>query len=161
GIGLWKAWSRCFAGAVQVRRGELENGLERLRSEFAQRPETRQLPRYMVLLGELALALAAHGEWDESKTTIEEALMRAERRGACPDRRTGIRALTIAMPAFLSLDRVQDTREQLGVGRSVWRTWFLNPPPGTREPQAFLIEYGPGFVLQTHFHDVDEYQVVV
>ena len=81
GIELWKAWSRCFRGAVQVRRGELAEGLERLRGEFAQRPETRLLPRYMVLLGELALALAANGEWAESKATIEEALTRAERHG--------------------------------------------------------------------------------
>jgi rubredoxin len=43
----------------------------------------------------------------------------------------------------------------------VWRTFFMNPPAGTREPQAFLIEYGPGVLLQTHFHDVDEFQVVV
>ena len=56
---------------------------------------------------------------------------------------------------------MQGTREQLGAGREVWRTFFLNPPAGTREPQAFLIEYGPGFMLQTHYHDVDEYQVVV
>jgi len=81
GIELWKAWSRCFSGAVQVRRGELAEGLERLRGEFAQHPETRLLPRYMVLLGELALALAASGEWDESKATIEEALTRAEHHG--------------------------------------------------------------------------------
>src|SRR6185295_14255381 len=74
GIELWRAWSRCFGGAVQVRRGELAAGLEHLRAEFAQRPETRQLPRYMVLLGELAAALAAQGECDEAKASIEEAL---------------------------------------------------------------------------------------
>jgi len=64
------------------------------------------------------------------------------------------------VPSFVSLGQVQGTREQLGAGRAVWRTFFLNPPQGTHEPQAFLIEYGPGFVLQTHYHDVDEYQVV-
>ena len=65
------------------------------------------------------------------------------------------------MTGFVSLEEVRGMREQLGAGREVWRTFFLNPPAGTREPQAFLIEYGPGFVLPTHYHDVDEYQVVV
>jgi predicted ATPase/DNA-binding winged helix-turn-helix (wHTH) protein len=81
GIALWQAWGRCFAGAVQVRRGDLEGGLERLRSAFVRHPETRLLPRYMVLLGELAVALAAHGELDEAKATVEEALSRAEGHG--------------------------------------------------------------------------------
>ena len=66
------------------------------------------------------------------------------------------------MATFVSLGDVHDAREWLGsAGREVWRTFFLNPAAGSREPQAFLIEYGPGVVLQTHFHDVDEYQVVL
>ena len=81
GIELWQAWSRVFSGAVQVRRGDLEGGLERLRAQFVRHPETRVLPRYMVLLGELTVALAAHGEWDEAKATVDEALARAEGHG--------------------------------------------------------------------------------
>ena len=66
------------------------------------------------------------------------------------------------MAEFIAVDARRGDRVWLGSpGREVWRTWLLDPPAGTREPQAFLIEYGPGVVLQTHFHDVDEFQVVV
>jgi predicted ATPase len=81
GIELWHAWSRCFRGAVQVRRGDLAGGLEQMRRHFVRHPETRLLPRYMVLLGELALALAADGQIDESEATVAEAVARAERHG--------------------------------------------------------------------------------
>ena len=67
-----------------------------------------------------------------------------------------------AVAGFVSLGDRRNGPEYLGSpGRDVWRTFFLNPPAGMRAPQAFLIEYGPGVVLQTHFHDVDEFQVVV
>ncbi len=78
GISLWRDWSRCFAGAVQVKSGDLEGGLQILRSEFTDRPETRKLPRYMVLLGELASALALHGDFEDATAAITEALARAE-----------------------------------------------------------------------------------
>jgi uncharacterized Zn-binding protein involved in type VI secretion len=61
---------------------------------------------------------------------------------------------------------VAASREHLGTpGHEVCRTWFLKPPAvdrlQDRLPQAFLVEYTPGCVLRTHFHDVDEFQVVV
>ncbi|MEO8523509.1 MAG: rubredoxin [Caldimonas sp.] len=66
------------------------------------------------------------------------------------------------MTKIVSLDDVKATREQLGTpGHEIWRTFFLGPPAGTRDPQAFLVEYAPGRVLQTHFHDADEFQIVV
>ena len=79
GISLWQAWSRCFSGAVRVRQGDLEGGLLLLRGELTDHPETRLLPRNMVLLGELASALAANAEFDEASAAINEALQRAER----------------------------------------------------------------------------------
>jgi predicted ATPase/DNA-binding winged helix-turn-helix (wHTH) protein len=79
GIALWQAWSRCFSGALLVRRGDIETGVLLLRGEFTEHPETRLLPRYMVLLGELAAALAARGEFEEALAAISEALGRAER----------------------------------------------------------------------------------
>jgi predicted ATPase/DNA-binding winged helix-turn-helix (wHTH) protein len=79
GIALWQAWSRCFAGAVMLRRGDIEGGMQRLRSEFTEHPGIRQLPRYMVLLGELAMGLAACGDHAEAHGAIDEALARAER----------------------------------------------------------------------------------
>ena len=79
GIALWQAWSRCFGGALRFRRGDIEAGLKLLRDEFTDHPETRQLPRYMVLLGELASALAARSEHAEALAAIDEALARAHR----------------------------------------------------------------------------------
>ena len=66
------------------------------------------------------------------------------------------------MAQFVTLAAVQAKREQLGTpGQEIWRTVFLHAPQGTRLPQAFLIEYASGRVLRTHFHDVDEFQVVL
>ena len=63
---------------------------------------------------------------------------------------------------LVALDDMADTREQLGTpGQEIWRTFFLKPEPGSRAPQAFLVEYAPGRVLATHYHDVDEFQIVV
>ena len=66
------------------------------------------------------------------------------------------------MNQMVELEDVTASREQLGTtGSEIWRTWFLKPAAGTRLPQAFLVEYAPGRVLRTHFHDVDEFQIVV
>ena len=66
------------------------------------------------------------------------------------------------MSNVVALADVQGTKEQLGTpGNEIWRTHFLKPVPGTGEPQAFLIEYAPARILRTHFHDVDEFQIVV
>ena len=66
------------------------------------------------------------------------------------------------MTNFVALDDVLATQEQLGTpGSEIWRTHFLKPAAGTRLPQAFLVAYAPGRVLRTHFHDVDEFQIVV
>ena len=66
------------------------------------------------------------------------------------------------MTSFVAWDDVQGSREQLGTpGSEIWRTHFLKPVQGTREPQAFLVEYAPARALRVHFHDVDEFQIVV
>lgn len=66
------------------------------------------------------------------------------------------------MTTFISLDDVSATREQLGTpGQEIWRTFFLKPAPGTRGAQAFIVQYAPGRVLRTHFHDADEFQIVI
>lgn len=36
----------------------------------------------------------------------------------------------------------------------------MQPPKGTRLPQAFLVENTPHRHLRTHFHDVDQFQVI-
>ena len=66
------------------------------------------------------------------------------------------------MTQFVTLAAVQANREQLGTpGQEIWRTMFLQAAQGTRLPQAFLIEYATEKVLRLHFHDVDEFQVVL
>ena len=66
------------------------------------------------------------------------------------------------MTTFVAWDDVQATREQLGTpGSEILRTHFLKPDPRTREPQAFLVEYAPARALRAHFHDVDEFQIVM
>jgi rubredoxin len=42
-----------------------------------------------------------------------------------------------------------------------WNTNFMQPPKGTRLPQAFLVENMPHRHLRTHFHDVDQFQVIM
>ena len=79
GIVLWQAWGRCFSGAVLVKRGDVAQGLRLMQGEFTNHPATRRLPRYMVLLGELAFALGSSGEHQEALKAIDEALERAER----------------------------------------------------------------------------------
>ena len=79
GIGLWQAWGRCFSGAVLAKRGDVAGGLKLMQSEFTDHPATRLLPRYMVLLGELASALGTNGDYREALEAINEALERAER----------------------------------------------------------------------------------
>jgi rubredoxin len=66
------------------------------------------------------------------------------------------------MTTMVSLAEATASREQLGTpGNEIWRTHFLAAVPGTRDPQAFMVQYAPGRVLRTHFHDVDEFQIVV
>jgi predicted ATPase len=77
GITLWQNWARCLQGAVRCRRGDLEEGTRLLRSVLPQHMPDRQLPRNMVLLGELALAHSAQGEHEAARRAIREALDRA------------------------------------------------------------------------------------
>ncbi len=68
------------------------------------------------------------------------------------------------MPQIASHDQVRDSRSQRDVpgGHHVRRTDFIAAPADRPElPQAFLIESTPGHHLRTHFHEVDQFQVVV
>jgi len=46
-------------------------------------------------------------------------------------------------------------------GGERWNSYFMQPPKGTRLPQAFLVENTPHRMLRTHFHDVDQFQVIM
>lgn len=47
-------------------------------------------------------------------------------------------------------------------GGTAWRTDFMRPPEGvTDHPMAFLAEGTPHRVIKPHFHEVDQFQVIV
>ena len=79
------------------------------------------------------------------------------------------------MPLIASADsaRVNRRRGQAADGVTFWHTLYLgttrynmapgtpDPEPGTLFPMAFLVEQDPGSVAQAHFHQADQFQVVV
>jgi len=66
------------------------------------------------------------------------------------------------MARTVAYDELTETRIHKEVkGGHRWNTYFFQPPKGTREPQAFLVENTPHRLLRTHFHDVDQFQVIV
>ena len=76
---LWHAWARCFNGLVMVKRGDVAAGLSVLRSELSRAGDSRVLPRYLFLLGELAESLGRAGEIAPALETVDETLARCER----------------------------------------------------------------------------------
>jgi rubredoxin len=47
-------------------------------------------------------------------------------------------------------------------GGTAWRTDFMRPPEGVKDqPMAFLAEGTPYRVIKPHFHEVDQFQVIV
>ena len=66
------------------------------------------------------------------------------------------------MATTIAFDEVLETRAARETKGGVrWNTYFMQPPKGTRLPQAFLVEGTPHRVLRTHYHDVDQFQVIV
>jgi rubredoxin len=67
------------------------------------------------------------------------------------------------MPQIASYDEVKAGRKQREIpGGYAWRTDFIKPPEGVKDaPMAFLAEGTPGRVINPHFHDVDQFQVIV
>lgn len=61
-------------------------------------------------------------------------------------------------------EAARKTRRHLTLanGTGYWRSDFIASPPGESwTPQAFLVEQDPGTVILPHFHQRDEFQVVV
>jgi rubredoxin len=67
------------------------------------------------------------------------------------------------MPQIACYDEVKAQRKQREIpGGYAWRTNFLVASQGeTDAPMAFLAERSPGRVIRPHFHDVDQFQVIV
>jgi len=79
-IRLWQIWARCFNGLVIAGRGDTSAGLEALRAGLEQAGEARFLPRFLLLLGELAACLGKTGEIALGLETVDEAIARCEAR---------------------------------------------------------------------------------
>jgi predicted ATPase/DNA-binding winged helix-turn-helix (wHTH) protein len=76
---LWNDWARCFLALVKVKRGDMGAGLPALRAELDKIGEGIILPRYLLLLGELAVCLGHAGETTLALQAVDKTLERCER----------------------------------------------------------------------------------
>ncbi len=67
------------------------------------------------------------------------------------------------MPQITAYEDAKSTRKERQVPTgTTWRTSFIDPDPeNLATPQAFLVEGTPGRVIKSHYHDHDQYQVIV
>jgi hypothetical protein len=79
-VRLWQIWARCFIGLVIARRDDLGTGLRALRGGLEQAGDARFLPRFLLLLGELAACLGQIGEVAPGLAIVEDTLARCEAR---------------------------------------------------------------------------------
>ena len=79
-VRLWNVWARCFNGLVSAKRGSIDAGLQTLRDGLEEAGEAKFLPRFLLLLGELASCLGDAGETTLALETVDQALSRCERR---------------------------------------------------------------------------------
>ena len=79
GLHLWNDWARCFLALVKVKRGDIGTGLPALRTELDRIGEGITLPRYLLLLGELAVCLGNAGETRLALQAVDKTLKRCER----------------------------------------------------------------------------------
>src|SRR5438270_10165150 len=64
------------------------------------------------------------------------------------------------MPIAVALEDVQDKRIRRDMeGGALRRTPFLESDASS--PHAFLVEYDPNRVSRQHFHEVDQFQIIV
>ena len=79
----------------------------------------------------------------------------------------------MTLVATAEVARANRRRATAGDGMGFWHTLYLgttrfnmaageaDPPPGAVFPMAFLVEQDPGEVANAHFHQADQFQVVV
>src|SRR5262249_38616821 len=79
-IRLWNVWARAFSGVVKAKRGDARGGLKILREELEKAGEARFLPRFLLLLGEMAQCLGAVGDVAQGLASVDETLARCEGR---------------------------------------------------------------------------------
>ena len=83
-IRLWHVWARCFNGLVTAKRGDIDTGLRALRGGLEEAGEARFLPRFLLLLGELAMLLGEVGRGSQRWTMRLHAAKRATNSGTWP-----------------------------------------------------------------------------
>jgi predicted ATPase len=76
---LWNLGGRCLGGVLLVKRGEVDAGLDLLRTTFTRVPQNALSLLYIPFLAEIADALGRDGKAAEGLTVIDEALARSER----------------------------------------------------------------------------------
>ena len=77
---VWHLWAGCFNGLVLAKRGDIAGGLRALRGGLEQAGDARFLPRFLLLLGELAGCLGDAGEVAPGLAIVEETLARCAAR---------------------------------------------------------------------------------
>lgn len=77
-LDIWHACGRCFEGALLVKRGKPDAGVQLLRTALGELRETRFTLRSAAFLGMLAQALGNTGQIGDGLATINEALQRSE-----------------------------------------------------------------------------------
>jgi predicted ATPase len=76
---VWHARGRCFSGALLIRCGDFDAGLQLLRSGIDELRETGFASRFTAFLAVLAEGLAGAGQLVDAIATVDEALARSER----------------------------------------------------------------------------------
>jgi len=74
----WHRPARCYDGVRRIKRGEVDQGLELLRTALHELRETSFVPYHPIMLGTLAQGLAAAGHVAQALATIDEALTKSE-----------------------------------------------------------------------------------
>jgi len=78
GMAVWQAGGRCLKGALLLKHGRINAGLQLLRSALDELRETGSVPRYSTFLGVLAEGLAKAGQMAAGRVAVDEALARSE-----------------------------------------------------------------------------------
>jgi len=78
GMAVWQAGGRCLKGALLLKRGRINAGLQLLCSALEELRVTGSVPRYSTFLGVLAEGLAKAGQMAAGSVAVDEAIARSE-----------------------------------------------------------------------------------
>ena len=80
-MAVWQAGGRCLKGALLLKQGSVNTGLQLLDNALGELRETGSVPRYSAFLGVLAEGLAGAGQVVAGRAAVGEALARSESNG--------------------------------------------------------------------------------